>query len=39
MAKGKNKKISKKGKMAKKNEKHPFLKKIWFNFNSPVEIL
>jgi small subunit ribosomal protein S3Ae len=35
MAKGKNKKISKKAKNAKRGEKHPFLKKEWFTLISP----
>lgn len=35
MAKGKNKKISKKGKGAKRNEKHPFLKKEWYTLIAP----
>ena len=30
MAKGKNKRISKKGKQAKKGDKHTFAKKEWF---------
>ncbi len=30
MTKGKNKKLSKKGKVVKKGDKHPFLKKEWF---------
>ena len=35
MAKGKNKRISKKGKGAKKGEKHPFLKKEWYTLIAP----
>ena len=35
MAKGKNKKISKKGKAARRNEKHPFLKKEWYTLIAP----
>lgn len=35
MAKGKNQKISKKGKAARKNEKHPFTRKEWFKIVSP----
>lgn len=35
MAKGKNKKISKKGKANKRNEKHPFLKKEWYTLIAP----
>ncbi len=35
MTKGKNKKISKKAKNAKRGEKHPFLKKEWFTLISP----
>ena len=38
MAKGKNKKISKKAKMAKRGEKHPFLKKEWFTLISPTAL-
>jgi small subunit ribosomal protein S3Ae len=35
MAKGKNKKISKKGKAARQNAKHPFLKKEWYTLIAP----
>lgn len=35
MAKGKNKKISKRGKMGRKNEKHAFSKKEWYQLLSP----
>ena len=35
MAKGKNKRISKRGKGGKRHEKHPFLKKQWFSIISP----
>lgn len=38
MTKGKNKKLSKKGKIAKKNEKSPFLKKIWFQIAAPAAL-
>ena len=38
MAKGKNKKISKKAKTAKRGEKHPFLKKEWFTLISPAAL-
>lgn len=35
MAKGKNKQISKKGKTAKKGDRHPFTKKEWFQVMAP----
>lgn len=35
MAKGKNKQISKKGKTAKKGDKHPFTKKEWYQVMAP----
>jgi len=35
MAKGKNKQISKKGKAAKKGDRHPFTKKEWFQVMAP----
>ena len=35
MAKGKNKKISKKAKTGKRADRHPFLKKEWFTLISP----
>ena len=35
MAKGKNKQISKKGKVAKKGDRHPFTKKEWFQVMAP----
>ena len=38
MAKGKNKKISKKAKNAKRSDKHPFLKKEWFTLISPAAL-
>jgi len=38
MAKGKNKKISKKAKNAKRGDKHPFLKKEWFTLISPAAL-
>jgi small subunit ribosomal protein S3Ae len=38
MAKGKNKKLSKKGKIVKKGEKHPFTKKEWFNVIAPAAL-
>lgn len=38
MAKGKNKKLSKKGKLAKKQEKHPFLKKEWYSVIAPAAL-
>jgi small subunit ribosomal protein S3Ae len=38
MAKGKNKKLSKKGKIVKKGDKHPFLKKEWFSVIAPAAL-
>ena len=38
MAKGKNKKLSKKGKLVKKGEKHPFTKKEWFSVVAPAAL-
>lgn len=38
MAKGKNKKLSKKGKLVKKGEKHPFTKKEWFTVVAPAAL-
>lgn len=38
MAKGKNKKISKKGKAAKRSDKHPFLKKEWYTLLAPAAL-
>jgi small subunit ribosomal protein S3Ae len=38
MAKGKNKKLSKKGKIVKKGEKHPFTKKEWFSVIAPAAL-
>lgn len=38
MAKGKNKQVSKKGKVAKKGEKHPFTKKEWFQVMAPAAL-
>jgi small subunit ribosomal protein S3Ae len=38
MAKGKNKKLSKKGKVVKKGEKHPFTKKEWFSVIAPAAL-
>lgn len=38
MAKGKNKKLSKKGKIQKKGEKHPFLKKEWYTVIAPAAL-
>lgn len=35
MAKGKNKQVSKKGKVAKKGDRHPFTKKEWFSVMAP----
>jgi small subunit ribosomal protein S3Ae len=35
MSKGKNKQISKKGKVAKKGDRHPFTKKEWFQVMAP----
>ena len=35
MAKGKNKQLSKKGKIAKKGDRHPFTKKEWFQVMAP----
>ena len=36
MAKGKNKQISKKGKVVKKRDRHPFAKKEWFQVMAPA---
>jgi len=38
MAKGKNKKLSKKGKVVKKGDKHPFTKKEWFSVIAPAAL-
>lgn len=38
MAKGKNKKLSKKGKVVKKGEKHPFTKKEWYSVIAPAAL-
>ena len=38
MAKGKNKKLSKKGKITKRGDKHPFLKKEWFTVIAPAAL-
>jgi small subunit ribosomal protein S3Ae len=38
MAKGKNKKLSKKGKIVKKGEKHPFTKKEWYSVIAPAAL-
>jgi len=38
MAKGKNKQISKKGKSAKKGDRHPFTKKEWFQVMAPAAL-
>lgn len=38
MAKGKNKQVSKKGKAAKKGERHPFTKKEWFQVMAPAAL-
>lgn len=38
MAKGKNKKLSKKGKATKTGGKHPFLKKEWFSVIAPAAL-
>ena len=35
MTKGKNKQVSKKGKVAKKGDRHPFAKKEWFQVMAP----
>lgn len=35
MAKGKNKQVSKKGKVVKKGDRHPFTKKEWFQVMAP----
>ena len=35
MAKGKNKQVSKKGKVVKKGDRHPFTKKEWFQLMAP----
>ena len=38
MAKGKNKKLSKKGKNVKRGDKHPFTKKEWFSVIAPASL-
>ena len=38
MAKGKNKKLSKKGKVTKRGDKHTFSKKEWFQVISPAAL-
>lgn len=38
MAKGKNKKISRKDQKRKKNDKHSFAKKEWFQLISPAAV-
>ena len=38
MAKGKNKQVSKKGKVVKKGDRHPFTKKEWFTVVAPAAL-